>query len=172
MSEGELRWTVSGTFFWHTGYPFSAFDLTAPITSSVVHNGSTDTILATFLGGPVTSCTSPYNACIGANQFAPVATETVFGNIPRNSFRGASYFNSDLSILKNIPITERVRFGVGATAYNIFNHPNFANPVGDISSGQFGQITSTVVPPTSPYGAFVGSAVSGRILQVQGRLTF
>jgi hypothetical protein len=29
-----------------------------------------------------------------------------------------------------------------------------------------------VVPPTSPYGAFVGSAVSGRELQVQARLTF
>src|SRR5262249_8498828 len=83
-------WTVSGTFFWHTGYPFSAFDLTAPITSSLVHNGSTDTILGTFLGGPVADCTSPYHNCISANQFAPVATETVFGNIPRNSFRGAS----------------------------------------------------------------------------------
>jgi hypothetical protein len=63
-------------------------------------------------------------------------------------------------------------FGLGANAYNIFNHPNFANPVSDISSGQFGTIRSTVVPPTSPYGAFVGSAVSGRQLQVQARLTF
>jgi hypothetical protein len=165
-------WTLSGTFFWHTGYPFTVFDGQAPLTGSVVHNGSADIILGTFLGGQVFPCTSPTNNCINASQFAPVTSETTFGNIPRNFFRGPSYFNSDFSILKNIPITERFRFGIGATAYNIFNHPNFANPPGDISSGQFGQITTTVVPPTSPYGSFVGSAVSGRILQVQGRLTF
>ncbi|MBA3912956.1 MAG: hypothetical protein H0X25_03655, partial [Acidobacteriales bacterium] len=165
-------WTLSGTFFYHTGYPFSAIDGVAPATGSVVHNDSAGTILATFNGGPVYSCNSPVNNCISSSQFAPVASETTFGNIPRNSFRGPGYFNSDFTILKNIPITERFRFGIGATAYNVFNHPNFANPVGDISSGQFGSIQSTVVPPTSPYGAFVGSAVSGRILQLSGRLTF
>jgi len=53
----------------------------------------------------------------------------------------------------------------GANFYNVFNHPNFANPVNGISSGQFGTIQSTVVPPTSPYGKFVGSAVSGRLIQ-------
>jgi hypothetical protein len=101
-----------------------------------------------------------------------VGAETNFGNIPRNSFRGPRYFNTDLSILKNIPITERVSFGIGANAYNVLNHASFANPVHDISAGNFGQITSTVEPPTSPYGAFVGSAVSGRLLQVHARLTF
>ena len=61
---------------------------------------------------------------------------------------------------------------MGLNFFNVFNHPNFANPVGDISSGEFGTIQSTVVPPTSPYGAFVGSAVSGRELQIHARLTF
>jgi len=74
--------------------------------------------------------------------------------------------------LKNIPLTEHVSLGLGANAYNVLNHPSFANPVHDTSNGSFGQIQSTVEPPTSPYGAFVGSAVSGRLLQVQARLTF
>jgi hypothetical protein len=109
---------------------------------------------------------------LSGSQFTGVGSETNFGNIPRNTFRGPHYFNSDFSILKNIPITERVSFGIGANAYNVFNHPNFANPVSDISSGQFGTIQSTVVPPTSPYGSFVGSAVSGRLLQLHARVTF
>jgi hypothetical protein len=28
--------------------------------------------------------------------------------------------------------------------FNLFNHPNFANPVGDITSGQFGYSTQIV----------------------------
>jgi hypothetical protein len=107
-----------------------------------------------------------------ASQFTSVGQESNFGNIPRNSFRGPHYFNSDFSVLKNIPLTEHVSLGLGANAYNVFNHPNFANPVSDISSGSFGHITSTVIPPTSPYGSFVGSAVSGREIQVHARLTF
>ena len=95
-----------------------------------------------------------------------------FGNIPRNSFRGPRYFNTDFSVLKNIPLSERVSLGIGANAFNVLNHASFGNPVHDTSAGNFGQIANTVEPPTSPYGAFVGSAVSGRLLQLHVRLTF
>ena len=60
-----------------------------------------------------------------------------------------------------------------AQAFNLTNHPHFANPNFDIAgSGGFGTITSTVGQPTSPYGSFVGSPVSGRVLVLTGRLTF
>jgi len=74
--------------------------------------------------------------------------------------------------LKNFHLTERYVFALGANMYNVLNHPNFANPVGDITSGQVGQIINTDIPPTSPYGAFTGSAVSGREIQVTARFTF
>jgi len=61
---------------------------------------------------------------------------------------------------------------IGANAYNVFNHANFGMPVGDISSGAFGQIQSTVAPPTSPYGSFQGAAVTQRLLQLHGKFTF
>ena len=174
-------WSLSGTFFYRTGYPYTVQDTAAP-SAGLVGNGSSATYLATFNGGPVSAgCSSPTNAdgtpfqCLNASQFnggnGP-GSETGFGNVPRNTFRGAGYFNSDFSILKNIPLTERFNFGLGANFFNVFNHPNFANPVHDLASGQFGQIQQTVVPPTSPYGAFVGSAVSGREIQIHARLTF
>jgi len=62
----------------------------------------------------------------------------------------------DFSLLKTLRLTERLHLSAGANFYNVFNHPNFANPVNDISSGQFGTIRSTVAPPTNPYGVFAG----------------
>ena len=171
-------WTLSQTFFWHSGYPYTPFDGGAP-GDGIVGNGSSASYLATFTGGAKSpGCSTPLfdgaggNGCLNLGQFVGTGQETNFGNVPRNSFRGASYFNSDFSLLKNFPVTERMKFGLGITAYNVFNHASFSNPIPDISSGQFGSIQSTVVPPTSPYGSFVGSAVSGRLLQFQARLTF
>jgi hypothetical protein len=179
MNKVISGWVMSGTVFWRSGYPYTVQDGLMPLLSSAqtgLHNASTLTILPNFLGGSVPSCTYPGRGtptqCLVNTQFTSVAGETNFGNIPRNAFRGPHYFNTDFSLLKNIPITEHVSLGLGANAYNVLNHPSFANPIHDTSSGQFGQIQSTVEPPTSPYGAFVGSAVSGRLLQVQARLTF
>jgi hypothetical protein len=168
----ESGWTFSQTVFWHSGYPYTAYDGADP-SLGIVGNGSSASYMATFLGGATTpGCNTPDVPCLSASQFAPVGSEIGFGNTARNTFRGASYFNSDFTILKNFPVTERINFGLGANAYNVFNHASFSNPIADISSGQFGTIQSTVVPPTSPYGAFVGSAVSGRLLQITARLTF
>ena len=98
--------------------------------------------------------------------------ETGYGNVARNSFYGPGYFDIDATLFKNFPIRERIRLSVGAQAFNLMNHPNFATPNFDIAGSGFGTITSTVGQPTSPYGSFAGSAVSGRVLVLTGRLTF
>jgi hypothetical protein len=170
-------WMISQTFFFRTGLPFSVFD------GGMVGRLSGSS-LAAFLVSPVApvpmtcgaAARNTYTAnptpCMTLSQFTPTTTEQTFSSIPRNFFRGPGYFNSDFSILKTFTLTERVRFAIGGNFYNVFNHANFANPVNDVSSGSFGNINSTVVPPTSPYGAFVGSAVSGREVQVTGRISF
>jgi hypothetical protein len=54
------------------------------------------------------------------------------GNIGHNSFRGPKGFYSDLSVVKNIPIGERVKAQFRMDAFNIFNHPvyNFSGNAG------------------------------------------
>jgi hypothetical protein len=94
-----------------------------------------------------------------------------FGNT-RNALRGPGFFNTDLSILKNFKIGERIGFAVGATAFDILNHQNFDLPVNSIRSGSFGKILSTIGTNTNPYGAFFGVPLNGRILQVNGKITF
>jgi len=73
------------------------------------------------------------------------ATNTVlgtFGNAGRNIIRGPGFQNWDLSIFKNIPISERYRFEFRAELFNIWNHVNpqpfpskflFDNPTTDHS---------------------------------------
>jgi hypothetical protein len=166
-------WTVSGTFFYRTGLPFSVVDGTA---TGNIANGNLNLFNATVLGQPVGAVALNCGAaavdtpCLTAAQFATAPAS--FGTIPRNSFRGPGYFNSDLGLKKSFRLNERFTFTLGANAYNILNHPNFANPVSDLSQSSFGTILNTVQPPTSPYGAFAAAATDARIVQVMGKLTF
>jgi hypothetical protein len=168
-------WQLSGTFFFRTGLPFSVIDGNTPFGIGNAEGANTSgVVLAQPLGPVATSCgTSAINTpCMQLSQFVGTGSETGFSTQNKNSYRGPGYFNTDFSMLKSFTLTERLRFSIGANFFNVLNHPNFANPVNDVASGQLGSITSTVVPPTSPYGAFVGSAVSGREIQVTGRITF
>jgi hypothetical protein len=67
------------------------------------------------------------------------------GDVGRNSVRAPAYFQFDLSGMKNFLISERVTVQFRADIFNIFNHPNFANPDGGICTS----ITAPN-PPTQP----------------------
>ena len=57
------------------------------------------------------------------------------GNIPRNKFHGPGLADVDLSVFKNIPITERIKIQLRAEMFNIFNRINLANSVGAVANG-------------------------------------
>ncbi len=99
--------------------------------------------------------------------------QNTFGNIKRNAFYGPHYADTDISVYKKVVHKEAFTVQLGANSFNVFNHPNFGQPSGGFSpTGSMGRITGTISPPTSPYGSFQGSAVSGRVLQVLGKITF
>jgi hypothetical protein len=68
-----------------------------------------------------------------------------FGNTRRNLVHGPGILNTDLALLKDTKISEGKNFQVGIEAFNVFNHAQFNNPNGNISSGNFGRILSTQV---------------------------
>jgi hypothetical protein len=53
-----------------------------------------------------------------------------FGNMSRNMFSDSGFRNFDFSVAKNWHFGERLRAQFRAEFFNIFNHPNFANPYG------------------------------------------
>ena len=70
-----------------------------------------------------------------------------FGNFPINSLRGPHYFNWDASLVKRIPITERVNLQIKATFINALNHANFVYNTQAFDSTSFGRITTTSGSP-------------------------
>jgi hypothetical protein len=67
-----------------------------------------------------------------------------FGNAPRGLIRNPSFYNSDISLFKNVPIRERVNAQVRIEVFNAFNIQNPGNANGNASFGNtnFGRITS------------------------------
>jgi hypothetical protein len=51
-----------------------------------------------------------------------------FGNSPRNAVIGPGLQEFDLSLQKDIRLTELTNLHFRAEAYNLFNHPNFTIP--------------------------------------------
>jgi outer membrane receptor protein involved in Fe transport len=53
-----------------------------------------------------------------------------FGTMGRNFFRDSGFRNWDLSVVKNFKFKERLTAQIRTEAFNVLNHPNFANPFG------------------------------------------
>ncbi len=175
-------WVVSGTLFAHSGYPFTAIDGTSSSTLLSYNYGST--IFANSTVGPLTcSSSNVFNnyvttpACMTPAEFSsPMIPGGVgsFGNQRRNQIYGPNYFDTDLTLMKSfrIPKWEGAELQIGAQAFNILNHPNFDQPVGNIGDSQFGYSVRTVSTPTSIFGSFLGADASPRALQIRAQITF
>ena len=60
------------------------------------------------------------------------------GTLARNALRGFPIHQMDLSLRRRVQVTERLGLRIGADVFNIFNHPNFADPNGLLTSATFG----------------------------------
>jgi hypothetical protein len=180
-------WQLSGSFFWHTGFPFSILD-GATLAKFQTDNLSLATILAQpnfatrnfsnaapCAAGLVngTACFGPAGATNTANTILP-STNFTGSVVGRNAFEGPGFFGADFSLRKTFDLTERLKFQLGFNAYNVFNHLNYGTPSPNSngSAGAFGNTVFTATMPTSPYGAFAAAATDQRICQIQGKFTF
>jgi hypothetical protein len=92
-----------------------------------------------------------------------------FGNTSRNYFHGPGFDYTNLQVFKDIHFAEHSTQYVQLRleAFNVFNHANFANPVGNFSSPQFGDVTSV------DYSADPnGDPSPGRAVQISGKFYF
>jgi hypothetical protein len=166
-------WVVGTKMYVYSGAPFSVSD--SKIATSVNATG----VLANDINANCGRSGALGKACLNKADFATypgsgisAPLQTDWGNISPNSFRGPGYFDLDMTLERTFAIKERFKFTFGMQAYNVLNHPNFANPSGTYTSGAFGTTTSTLGPPTSIYGTGQGASVSGRLAVLTGRFTF
>ncbi|MFL6390192.1 MAG: TonB-dependent receptor domain-containing protein [Terriglobales bacterium] len=181
-------WTISGTVFARSGLPFSVIDSDASATLNAQNYGGT--ILADVVGPsrsgscgranatPDPATGNPPPPCLNFAGFASPTSVAV--NQARNQFRGPHFFDTDLTVMKNTKLGEKASLGLGVQFFNLFNHPNFDQPIADIAAGSadpvnggsFGTIVSTVNTPTSILGSFLGGNASPRLIQLKAEFKF
>jgi len=128
-------WRVSGLFQWHSGLPFT------PVIQSSVGDGidpglapsfsAGSTLYPDIVGSPSVSNPS-ISRWFNTAAFANPATGT-FGDTGRNTLIGPGFSDVDFSVAKEFPLHfEGIRLEFRADMFNVFNHPNFANPDSDV----------------------------------------
>jgi hypothetical protein len=78
------------------------------------------------------------------------------GTLGRNSLRGFSIAQVDFAVRRQFNLTERVNLQFRAEAFNVFNHPNFADPNGVLGSVSAG-------------GVLTANSLFGQSTQMLGR---
>ncbi len=100
-----------------------------------------------------------------------------FGNMSRNMFQDTGFRNLDFSLAKNFHFGEAMRLQLRAEFFNLFNHPNFANPYGgqngfglnDPSAPSFGCGCAT--PDVAAANPVIGSG-GNRAVQLGAKFIF
>jgi hypothetical protein len=132
------NWSINPIVSWHTGFPLSIYGASNSGTGSPENRP--DCI------GPITypkTVSAQGIQWFGQGSFANAAPGT-FGNCPaQGPVIGPGYVAADISLQKNFPITETMRFQFRADFLNAFNHPNFAVPNASCCTGTFGVSSGT-----------------------------
>jgi outer membrane receptor protein involved in Fe transport len=125
-------------------------------TASGVPVGNTYIGATSFLNAPLNGCAKNGSATFGfdpAIGYTPVnpndryviAGGGALANIGRNSFRSPGFYTVNLSVSKRVHFTESKYLQLQASAFNIFNHPNYALSNGNVFGN--GGITTALATP-------------------------
>ena len=134
-----------------TGSPGNRPDVLGPITYSKGTSGST----GSYWFNPLSVSTLAPGHTLTANpQFTtsvPTTTGaacncTVYarlGTLARNQIHGPGFREVNLSMQKNIHLTDKYTMELHGDAFNLFNTPEFTNPDSNVTDGTFARIEGT-----------------------------
>jgi len=141
-------WQTTGIFTWQDGLPF-----TIGYGTNQAANGISGLDRANIIGNP----SLPGDRSTGAEllewfnaaAFVPAAPGS-YGDTARDLLRGPGLTNLDFAMIKSFPIgigsKEAQHIDFRAEFFNLFNHPNFANPGSTLGTPTFGRILSAGSP--------------------------
>ncbi|HVS83352.1 MAG TPA: TonB-dependent receptor [Pyrinomonadaceae bacterium] len=190
---GHLRglssgWAVNGVLALASGQPFNVnYLFEGDFNGSGEFFGRPDLVGNPFAGtstpGQFLNLTAFKVPCTLDAMGNCIAGTQHFGSLGRNALVGPHYRNFDFSLVKNNSLGERVKMQIRMDIFNLFNHPNFANPLwpnfgvdflqnGIAANGRgiaFLPITTT--PDVGTGNPFLGGGGS-RNIQLAVRLSF
>jgi hypothetical protein len=156
------NWQISGIAAFVSGSP-QAISFTTLDGTDMNGGGDSQHV---FLTGPATlpKDRRTSNRFFDTSVVHRPAAGTI-GNRPREVFRGPGTNNWDLSLFRNIPIREKVKFQLRFEGYNAFNHTQFS---GVNTAAKFDLLGSQV---SQNFGQ-LSSAHSARVMQLAARISF
>lgn len=137
-------WQITGIQAFHTGVPFSLGEGPLPFLGNNFDNPRPN-----YVAGCNVYANQNVHRWYNPACFVPSPYGTL-GTLGRNNLVGPGYVETDLGIMKETRIAERVSVQFRAELFNLFNHPNFNVPVTAAFAGGVtpnptaGQITSLV----------------------------
>ncbi len=160
-------WRTSGVYTFASGLPFTV--LSGGNYDNAIDPYGAASALPNVVGQPVivgsTSCWFYVSTNAACRALDPNARDAFalqqlgqFGNSGRNTLRGPHTNVFDFALMRDFPITERVRLQGRWEMFNLANTPQFALPNGSISDSSAATITSLASDP--------------RIMQFALRLSF
>jgi len=137
-------WAVNSLMTFHGGQPLDAartgYDIIGNPFGGVSHAFNKAGV--TWIN-PAAFCVPAIDASDGIGNCPSSAPNVFGGDLRRNQIYGPGYSSVDLSVFKNIPITERVKAQFRIETFNLFNRVNLASGVGATGPGG-GVISDTI----------------------------
>jgi hypothetical protein len=116
-----------------------------------VTSGKDNSLTAIGRDRPNQILANPYPALQNPTQwinpaaFVPNATGT-FGALGRNALTAPGTLRVDIAVSREFSFTEKFRLEARGEGFNVINHANFSAPSTNLSSANFGRITSAGDP--------------------------
>jgi hypothetical protein len=138
-------WELAGLSTAQSGHPFDIFSSRDSLYTGLTNRPD-------LVGNPAIPAGAPRDETGPPLSAFAVQPYGRAGNLGRNSFTGPKYFNTDLTLIKNTRITERINLQFRAESYNVFNRIQFDQPGATggntLSNPQiFGQSLATLTQP-------------------------
>ena len=135
-------WELAGLLYLRSGLPF-----TVTQTQSVLSTG-TGNRPNRVCSGTLSSGDRSIDRWYDTSCFVPPADTTgTYGSSGRNIMRGPGQFNIDASLIKNTRVGH-VEHELRIEAFNVLNHPQFAQPNGQIGNAAVGRISAMLSNPS------------------------
>lgn len=127
------KWTLSTLITARTAFPIDVL-LSETLDGSSISNYRPDVIP----GVPLWTSDPDVPGGVRLNPSAFAAPANGPGNLGRNAIRGFGAWQSDVSLERPFRLTESARLALRADAFNVLNHPEFADPLRFLSNPLFG----------------------------------
>lgn len=128
------NWTIESLVSAHTAAPMEIYSERDSVFGRFNLRPDVRTEVPLYLSDPA----APGGRRINPEAFV-ITSYGEQGNLGRNALRGFPFKQVDAAIHRRFALTDRVSLQFRMEVFNLFNHPNFGAPVGDLNSSNFGR---------------------------------